>query len=203
MRTCGSEADSNGVRLGRRLSADHGRLGRALGAVVERLAADDGPGVLRDRDDDRDRARVRHRAPGLRSVSRVAAPSRSDDRVGPRRAQDGADREAAVRPDGRPEVGDLDGRVRVVRRRVRQLRDRARRRHDHPRRRVRPGCPPTPDGLLYAVNLIQQQIKQGGRGGSWPAPDSACRLHKRRRPGRPPSTPPRYVPTSPTRASCA
>ena len=28
-----------------------------------------------------------------------------------------------------------------------------------------PGCPPTPDGLLYAVNLIQQQIRQGGRGG--------------------------------------
>ena len=28
-----------------------------------------------------------------------------------------------------------------------------------------PGCPPTPDGLLYAVNLIQQQIRLGGRGG--------------------------------------
>lgn len=28
-----------------------------------------------------------------------------------------------------------------------------------------PGCPPTPDGLLYAVNLIQQQIREGGRGG--------------------------------------
>ena len=28
-----------------------------------------------------------------------------------------------------------------------------------------PGCPPTPDGLLYAVTLIQQQIRQGGRGG--------------------------------------
>ena len=28
-----------------------------------------------------------------------------------------------------------------------------------------PGCPPTPDGLLYEVNLIQQQIRQGGRGG--------------------------------------
>ncbi|MGP6159219.1 MAG: NADH-quinone oxidoreductase subunit B, partial [Vulcanimicrobiaceae bacterium] len=28
-----------------------------------------------------------------------------------------------------------------------------------------PGCPPTPDGLLYAINLIQQQIRQGGRGG--------------------------------------
>jgi NADH-quinone oxidoreductase subunit B len=28
-----------------------------------------------------------------------------------------------------------------------------------------PGCPPTPDGLIYGVNLIQQQIRQGGRGG--------------------------------------
>jgi NADH-quinone oxidoreductase subunit B len=28
-----------------------------------------------------------------------------------------------------------------------------------------PGCPPTPDGLLYGVNLIQQQIRHGGRGG--------------------------------------
>ena len=28
-----------------------------------------------------------------------------------------------------------------------------------------PVCPPTPDGLLYAVNLIQQQIREGGRGG--------------------------------------
>ena len=28
-----------------------------------------------------------------------------------------------------------------------------------------PGCPPTPDGLIYAINLIQQQIREGGRGG--------------------------------------
>lgn len=28
-----------------------------------------------------------------------------------------------------------------------------------------PGCPPTPDGLLYAVTLIQQLIRKGGRGG--------------------------------------
>jgi NADH-quinone oxidoreductase subunit B len=28
-----------------------------------------------------------------------------------------------------------------------------------------PGCPPTPDGLLHAVNLIQKQIREGGRGG--------------------------------------
>lgn len=28
-----------------------------------------------------------------------------------------------------------------------------------------PGCPPTPDGLIYAINLIQQQIRTGGRGG--------------------------------------
>jgi NADH-quinone oxidoreductase subunit B len=28
-----------------------------------------------------------------------------------------------------------------------------------------PGCPPTPDALLYAVTLLQQQIREGGRGG--------------------------------------
>lgn len=28
-----------------------------------------------------------------------------------------------------------------------------------------PGCPPTPDGLLHGVTLIQQQIREGGRGG--------------------------------------
>lgn len=28
-----------------------------------------------------------------------------------------------------------------------------------------PGCPPTPDGLIYAINLIQAQIRNGGRGG--------------------------------------
>jgi len=28
-----------------------------------------------------------------------------------------------------------------------------------------PGCPPTPDGLLHGITLIQQQIREGGRGG--------------------------------------
>jgi len=28
-----------------------------------------------------------------------------------------------------------------------------------------PGCPPTPDALIYGVNLLQQQIRTGGRGG--------------------------------------
>jgi NADH-quinone oxidoreductase subunit B len=27
------------------------------------------------------------------------------------------------------------------------------------------GCPPTPDNLIYGVNLIQRQIRNGGRGG--------------------------------------
>jgi NADH-quinone oxidoreductase subunit B len=27
------------------------------------------------------------------------------------------------------------------------------------------GCPPTPDNLIYGINLIQQQIRNGGRGG--------------------------------------
>ncbi len=57
-----------------------------------RVAADDGPRVLRDRDDDRDGGRVRHRALRFRSVSHVAAPGRSDDRLRPRRAEDGAGR---------------------------------------------------------------------------------------------------------------
>src|ERR1700748_636661 len=50
-----------------------------------------------------------------------------------------------------------------------------------------PGCPPTPDGLLYAVNLIQQQIKAGGRGGGGggvsaaPPPAAPATRHARRR----------------------
>jgi len=36
-----------------------------------------------------------------------------------------------------------------------------------------PGCPPTPDGLLYAVNLIQQQIRQAVAAGSSPEPNNA------------------------------
>ena len=41
-----------------------------------------------------------------------------------------------------------------------------------------PGCPPTPDGLLYAVNLIQQQIRQGGRGGILAPSRTPCRVRK-------------------------
>ena len=103
------------------------------------MAADDGPCLLRDRDDDRDLGRVRHRAPGLGSLSQFAAPSRPDDRLGPRRAKDGSGRQTALRSDGRSEVGDLDGRVRQFRRRVRQLRGGPRRRYDHSGRCLRSG----------------------------------------------------------------
>src|SRR5690606_27602807 len=45
------------------------------------------------------------------------------------------------------EVGDLDGRVRVERRRVRRVLDGAGDRHDHPRGRVRAGVPAAAGGF--------------------------------------------------------
>src|SRR4029077_19423075 len=49
-----------------------------------------------------------------------------------------------LRPDARAQVGDLDGRVRIDRRRLRQLRARAGRRPDRPGRRVCAGLPAPP-----------------------------------------------------------
>ena len=51
-----------------------------------------------------------------------AAPVRPDDRRRPAVAEDGAGAAPHLRPDARAEVGDLDGRLRLDRRRVRQLR---------------------------------------------------------------------------------
>ena len=49
-----------------------------------------------------------------------------------------------LRPDGRAEVGHLDGRLRLDRRHVQQLRHRAGRRRDRPGRRLRAGLPAEP-----------------------------------------------------------
>ena len=114
------------------------------------LAADDGPGVLRDRDDDGDGARVRLGALRFRGLSlrRRARPiwmivsGRVAQKMGP-------DHQAAVRPNGRSEMGDIDGRMREFGRRLRQLRGHPRRRHDRAGRRVHAGLPP--DARWFAL----------------------------------------------------
>ena len=111
--------------------------------------------------------RVRHRAPRLGGLPGLAAPGRPDDRLGPRRAEDGAGRQAALRPDGRsrsgssrwaraPPRGGVFDNYAVV-----QGVDTI-----MPVDVYVPGCPPTPDGLLYAVNLIQQQISKAAAAAS-------------------------------------
>ncbi len=60
---------------------------------------------------------------------------------GPRRPEDGAGAAPHLRPDARAQVGHLDGRVRVDRRRVQQLRAGAGRGQDRAGRRLRAGLP--------------------------------------------------------------
>src|SRR5207244_5287385 len=61
--------------------------------------------------------------------------------------QDGPGSAPALRPDARPEVGDLDGSVRLLRRRVQQLRDPPGRGQDRAGGRVRSGLPAPSRGV--------------------------------------------------------
>src|SRR5262249_37972995 len=72
----------------------------------------------------------------------------SDDRRRPAVAEDGAGAAPHLRSDAGAEVGDLDGRLRVDRRRVRQLRARAGRRPDRAGRRLRARLP-APAGVAH------------------------------------------------------
>ena len=65
---------------------------------------------------------------GMERASQHAAAGRPDDRGRAGEPEDGAGAAADLRPDGRAQVGDLDGRLRLQRRHVQQLRDRAGRR---------------------------------------------------------------------------
>ena len=97
--------------------------------------------VLRDRDDVDRRRALRHRPLRDGEVQLLAAPGRPDDRLGPRRAQDGRAAAAGLRPDARAEVGDRDGRLRELRRDVQQLHDPPGRRQDRPGRHPRARLP--------------------------------------------------------------
>ena len=101
---------------------DDRREDGAVGAPLVDLAGHLRPRLLRDRDDVDELLALRHRALRRRGVPRQPAPVRPDDRGRPAVAQDGAGAPPHLRPDARAEVGDLDGRLRVDRRRVRQLR---------------------------------------------------------------------------------
>ena len=65
------------------------------------------------------------------------APGRPHDRRRPGEPEDGAGAAPGLRPDGRAQVGHLDGRVRQQRRHVQQLRDRPGRRPGRAGRRLR------------------------------------------------------------------
>ena len=83
------------------------------------------------------RRALRPRALRHGGVPGQPAPGRPHDRRRAGEPEDGAGAAPGLRPDGRAEVGHLDGRVREHRRDVQQLRDRAGRRPDRPRRRLR------------------------------------------------------------------
>ena len=121
------------------------------------LAARLRPRLLRHRDDLDGDDEVRHLALRRRGVPRYAAPGRRDDRRRHRDPQDGAAREAPLRPDVGAEVGDRDGRLHRRRRPV--LRARLSRREGRRQGRARR---PLPAGLPAAA-------RGADRGGHAPA----------------------------------
>ena len=155
-RPCGASGP-RAAKPRRRIAAQHGPRGsqpqfphrlargaREVGAPLERVAGHLRPGVLRHRDDGGRCRRLRPRPLRHGGVPRLAAPGRPHGRRRPRVAEDGARAAPGLRPDGRAEVGHLDGRVRLDRRHVQQLRHRPGRRPDRPRRRLRAGLPAEP-----------------------------------------------------------
>ncbi|MFT3863923.1 MAG: hypothetical protein QM729_06595 [Solirubrobacterales bacterium] len=83
---------------------------------------------------------------GAEALRAIAPPGRPDHLVGPGLDQDGAGRPPPLRPDAGAEVGDLDGRLLLLRRHVRQLRRRPGRRQVHADRPPHPRLPAAAGG---------------------------------------------------------
>ena len=124
------------------------------------LAADVRAGLLRHRNDRVHHVAFRHRALRRGGVSSRPRQSGHDDRRRHGDAEDGAGTEAHVGTDARPEVVHLDGRMLQRGRAVQaysvlQGVD-----------KIVPvdvyviGCPPRPEGLLYALLKLQDKIDQ-------------------------------------------
>ena len=129
----------SGTRVGQ-LQLPHRarRRPRQLGAQELGVARDLRARVLRDRDDGRGRRALRPVALGHGDLPGQPAPGRPHDRRRSRQPEDGPGAAPGLRPDGRAQVGHLDGRVREQRRDVQQLRDRPGRRPGGAGRRLRP-----------------------------------------------------------------
>ena len=78
------------------------------------LAADDGAGVLRHRDDFLRWPACRRCALGPRGVPCLSPSGRPHDRFGPGKPEDGPGGPSALRPNARTQVGYLDGGLRIL-----------------------------------------------------------------------------------------
>ena len=106
-------------------------------------------------------------------VPLLAAPGRPADRLRPRRPQDGGAAAPDLRPDARAEVGDRDGRLRLLRRDVQQLHDPPGGRPDRPRRHLRPLLPAAARGAdggdhPPARGASRRACRRRTSGGRWP-----------------------------------
>ncbi len=91
------------------------------------------------------------------------AAVRPDDRGGDADQQDGAGLAQGLRPDAGAALRDLDGVLRQRRRLLSfQLLGGARLRPHRAGRRLRPGCPPTAEALLYGILQLQRKIRRTG-----------------------------------------
>ena len=170
-------------------------------AAVLHLGLPVGPRLLRHRDGRRPRlAPLRRHAPRRHPAAGQPPPGRPRLHLGHGHRQDGAGHPAALRPDARPEVRDLDGLVRQLRRPVLgQLLGHQGRRPDHPRRRVRARLPAPARGAARGHRAAP---------GADPARGHRCPLarrpHCRQLRGRQCRTPPLTSPprTSRPRTSC-
>ena len=126
------------------------------------------------------RLALRHRALRRRGAALLAPPGRPDVRGRHDRGQAGAGPEDHLRPDARAQVGDLDGRVRVLGRLLPLVPRHAGDRRDHPGRRLRSGLPAGARGADGGDHEDPGKDPEGGAGKGPAGRASPGRLRRRR-----------------------
>ncbi len=146
---------------------DHNVVTRSVGgprqvvAQPEQLGRHLRPRVLRHRDDGYRRCALRHLPLRHGGLPGLAPSGRHHDRRRSRQPEDGAGAPSGLRPDDGAQVGHLHGRVRLERRHVQQLRHRPGVDQIVPVDVYAPGCPPTPETLIHAIETLHQKIEDG------------------------------------------